>query len=225
LSFCLARIVRLWRRDDERMSTVANEVRRCSMWARLMERLGRIGGRSARRGRLGIVSWSISGDADAQALTQRLRADRARYHLGRARRARDAGQHPAGAVEARRALALTPANPWALAVLGQCLMRQDTPDLAAARRATEQAWALDPTNGYFVRLLLEVLDAQGDVVARAELLDWAWWKGAPVERWLPGGVPAMAAADRPTPGARDESTLPVEPNRATAGPTRAAVPA
>src|SRR4030095_8128592 len=33
--------------------------------------------------------------------------------------------------------------------------------------------------------LLDVLDAQGDTQGRADLLAWAWWQGAPVERWLP----------------------------------------
>jgi tetratricopeptide (TPR) repeat protein len=166
------------------------------MWARLKNSLASVGALSARRGKWGIISWHVSADADARDLPQRLRAERSRYHLGRARLARDAGHPEAGVQEARRALALTPANPWALAVLGQCLLRQSSPDVAAARRVTEQAWALDPTNGYFVRLLLDVLDAQGDIVARAELLDWAWWKGAPVERWLPDGAPHLAVADR-----------------------------
>jgi hypothetical protein len=166
------------------------------MWAQFMDRLTGLSAGPARRGSWGVVSWQFCTDAEVRDMPQRLRAQRARYHLGRARCARDAGHPEAGVVEARRALRLMPANPWALSVLGQCLLRQAQPDLVAARRATEQAWALDPTNGYFVRLLLDVLEAQGDVAARAELLDWAWWKGAPVERWLPDGGPALAVADR-----------------------------
>lgn len=167
------------------------------MWAQLVDRLTGFGTRPARRGSWGVISWQLCTDADARDMPQRLRAQRARYHLGRARCARDAGRPEAGVKEACRALSLTPSNPWALAILGQCLLRQPQPDLVAARRVTEQAWALDPTNGYFVRLLLDVLDAQGDAAARAELLDWAWWKGAPVERWLPDGEPSLAVADRP----------------------------
>lgn len=162
------------------------------MWAWLADRLETLGRRSWGRARRASTARSARPHVAGADLAQRLRVDRARYLLGRARRARDAGRLEAGAREARRVLALTPANPWALAVLGQCLLRQAEPDLVGARRATERAWALDPTNGYFVRLLLDVLDAQGDVVGRAELLDWAWWRGAPVERWLPDGMPSLA---------------------------------
>lgn len=194
------------------------------MWARLKEKLTGVSAVSVQRGKVGIVSWWVSSTDDARHHPQRLRAERSRYHLGRARRARDAGRAEAGAQEARRALALTPANPWALAVLGQCLQRQATPDIAGARRATEQAWTLDPTNGYFVRLLLDVLDEQGDVQARAELLDWAWWKGAPVERWLPDGVVPLNAQDRPNgrttgePSAASQSTTPTRVNVPAAVP-------
>jgi len=94
-----------------------------------------------------------------------------------------------GAAEARKALEVNPQDAWALALLGQCLAQQDRPDLHGARQALERAQALDPTNGYFVRLLIEVLDAQGDAQGRADALAWSWWKGAPVERWLPDGPP------------------------------------
>ena len=195
------------------------------MWARLKRTLACARAGSARHGRFGFVSWHVADEKNTAILPQRLRGERSRYYLGRARRLRDAGHYEAAVREARQALALTPAHPWALAVLGQCLLRQQSPDLAAARRATEQAWALEPTNGYFVRLLLEVLDAQGDIVARAELLDWAWWKGAPVERWLPDGPLTRSAADR------DDAASPRTPNattatgRSRAESVRAAVPA
>ncbi|MCC6173715.1 MAG: hypothetical protein IT305_00290 [Chloroflexi bacterium] len=122
------------------------------------------------------------------------RADRVRYHLGRGRRAREAGRYERGAHEAREALALNAGNPWAYALLGQCLMRQATPDLVEARHALERACALAPANGYFVRLLLDVLDAQGDITGRDDALAWAWWNGAPVERWLAGEAPDLARA-------------------------------
>ena len=112
------------------------------------------------------------------------RSDRVRFHLGRGRRARDGGHYEQGAREARRALLENAGNPWAYALLGQCLFRQAEPDVAGARLAFERACALDPTNGYFVRLLLEVLDAQGAREHREDVLAWAWWAGAPVERWL-----------------------------------------
>ena len=55
--------------------------------------------------------------------------------------------------------------------------------LGRGRRASEHACALCPSNGYFIRLLLEVLDAQGDGTGRDDALARAWWSGAPVERW------------------------------------------
>lgn len=117
------------------------------------------------------------------------RSDQFRYHLGRGRRAREVGRFERGAAEARRALALNGGDPWAFALLGQCLQRKRASDLLGARRALERACALDPGNGYFVRLLLGVLKAQGDIEASRNLLTWAWWHGAPVERWLPDGPP------------------------------------
>ena len=42
---------------------------------------------------------------------------------------------------------------------------------------------------YFVRLLLGVMAAQRDLNAMHDVLTWAWWSGAPVERWLPDGPP------------------------------------
>src|SRR5262245_29671447 len=78
------------------------------------------------------------------------RFHRLRYHLGRGRRAREAGHFERGVDEARQALGLNPSDPWALALLGQCLERQRATDLDGARRAFERAWALDPANGYFV---------------------------------------------------------------------------
>jgi len=131
---------------------------------------------------------------------EQMRRLQAQYHLRLGRRAREAGHPELGAQEARRAVALTPQNPWALALLGQCLMRGATPDLDGARAALERARALDPTNGYFVRLLLDVLYAQGDAQARTEMLTWAWWAGAPVERWLPDGPP-LPVATKPAPAA------------------------
>ena len=130
----------------------------------------------------------------------RERAERARFHLGRGRLAREAGRFEEAAGEARRALVQRPLDPWAHALLGQALLRQRRPYLAEARRALEEACALSPKNGYFVGLLREVLSAQGDASARRELTDRAWWSGAPVERWLESPArqttPSRAAAPR-----------------------------
>lgn len=134
-------------------------------------------------------SWGVMTPEERE-LQDRMRSmERLRYHLGRGRLARDAGRFEEGVTEARRALDANPQSAWALALLGQCLARQRQPDLRGARRALERAQALEPHNGYFVGLLLDVLDAEGDVQARADLLAWAWWQGAPVERWLPDGPP------------------------------------
>jgi hypothetical protein len=156
----------------------------------------------ARRGHWWRLSWRIGPSRAARRPTGRANADekarrfdRFRYHLGRGRRARESGRFQAGATEARRALALYPSEPWALALLGQCLFRQRAPDLDGARRALQRAWTVDPTNGYFVGLLLDVLKAQGDEKSARDLLEWAWWRGAPVERWLPYGPP-MPTAER-----------------------------
>jgi tetratricopeptide (TPR) repeat protein len=130
------------------------------------------------------------------------RASTVRYYLGRGRRAREAGRFEDACSNARRAIDVNPGNPWSHALLGQCLMRLHQPDLVEARRAFERACALDPSNGYFVRLLLEVLDAQGDARAREDVLAWAWWSGAPVERWLPDG-PAPRSTVSPGPAASD----------------------
>jgi hypothetical protein len=88
-------------------------------------------------------------------------------------------------------------------------MRQSHPDLVEARRAFERASALDPSNGYFVRLLLEVLDAQGDARAREDVLAWAWWSGAPVERWLPDGAYPRSTVARRQPSSEAPAANPV----------------
>ncbi len=148
------------------------------------------------------------------------RGDRVRFHLGRGRRARDAGRYEQGVREAKRALLENAGNPWAYALLGQCLFRQAEPDLAGARLALERACALDPTNGYFVRLLLEVLDAQGDREHCENVLAWAWWSGAPVERWL-GPAGPRHQGTTPMDGAPIEATAPGADRLAAPAATRA----
>jgi tetratricopeptide (TPR) repeat protein len=136
------------------------------------------------------VPWLGAMSAEARAMRDQMRnMEQLRYHLGRGRLARDAGRFEDGVAEARKALRANPHSAWALALLGQCLARQQQPDFDGAQRALEQAQLLEPTNGYFVRLTLNVLAAQGDVQGRADLLARAWWKGAPVDRWLPDGPP------------------------------------
>jgi len=159
----------------------------------------------AQRGHWWRFSWRMLprrtaiGSVDArESHGQQQRQNQFRYHLGRGRRAREAGHYEQGVVEARRALAVNANEPWALALLGQCLYRQRTRDAVGARKALEHAWALDPTNGYFVSLLLDVLNSQGDSGACHDVLTWAWWRGAPVERWLPDGPPMPQTGARPS---------------------------
>lgn len=174
------------------------------------------------RSHLARVAWAamrpILGRHDASTgleIEVRRRADAVRFHLGRGRRARDLGRYARGVTEARRALAENPQEPWALSLLGQCLMLQPRSDLLSARRALERAQALEPMNGYFVRLLLDVLDAQGDAAGRADMLAWAWWNGAPVERWLPEGPPLTRSSVVAVSDAEHEAQTP------TPGPSRA----
>ncbi|MCC7370599.1 MAG: tetratricopeptide repeat protein [Chloroflexi bacterium] len=141
------------------------------------------------------------------------------YHLGRGRRAREAGKPALGVLDARRAATLDPANPWAFALLGQCLLRLGR--LADARAALERARALDPANGYFVRLSLDVLYAQHDARGRADLLNRAWWAGAPVERWLPGGPPQAPRHVQPQAADRPETPMQARPHAANAAPVPA----
>lgn len=127
------------------------------------------------------------------------RSEMVRYHLGRGRRARERGDFAAGAREAGRAIALNPGAAWAYSLLGQCLANQRQPDLVGARRALERACALEPSNAYFVGLLVSVLERLGDSRGREDALTWSWWNGAPVERWLPDGPPQRAGATVPAP--------------------------
>jgi hypothetical protein len=173
---------------------------------------------SARSGKAGGRRTVLAG-ADDQAR----RLSRFRYHLGRGRRAREAGRFEAGAIEARRALALSSNDPWALVLLGQCLQRQRASDLDGARRALERARLLEPANGYFVRLLLDVLDAQGDAAARLDVLTRAWWHGAPVERWLPDGPPVPRTARDVAEGettSGEQQTAPSQVGSAAPAPIR-----
>jgi hypothetical protein len=184
----------------------------------------------ARQGKWWRLSWRFAPPRTrrrparrASAEDRAQRFDQFRYHLGRGRRAREAGRFEQGAAAARRAIALDPSDPWALALLGQCLQRQHASDLAGARQALERAWSLDQSNGYFVGLLLDVLRAQGDTEAASNLLNWAWWHGAPVERWLPGGPPMpkterRAATGKPAAASTHSAPAPAPTPRRVTNP-------
>lgn len=180
----------------------------------------------AQPGRWWRPSWRFAAPSPARRRRVQARPDdraerfnKFRYHLGRGRRAREVGRFERGAAEARRALALNGGDPWAHALLGQCLERQRASDLSGARRAFERACALDPTNGYFVGLLLGVLNAQGDAEGSRNLLTWAWWQGATVERWLPDGPPLpRRGAEHDAPAGAETQSGTSSARRAKHGP-------
>jgi tetratricopeptide (TPR) repeat protein len=87
--------------------------------------------------------------------------DRAQFHLGRARRAKDRGDYRTAAREIERALEYDDTSEAYFLVLGQCHLRGAPPDHAAARRVFERALAINPLNPYTMKLLLEAYQADG----------------------------------------------------------------
>jgi Tfp pilus assembly protein PilF len=55
--------------------------------------------------------------------------------------------------------------------------------LSAARRAFERALAINPRNGYTIKLLLQVHEAAGNAVAARSTLERALAGGAPAVPW------------------------------------------
>ena len=111
--------------------------------------------------------------------------DRAQFHLGRARRAKDRGQFREAAREIERALRFDDTSEAYFQVLGQCLLHASPPDLAGARRAFERAFGLNPRNGYTIRLLLDVYDRENNPAAARVTIERALSAGAPDGAWRP----------------------------------------
>lgn len=109
--------------------------------------------------------------------------DRAQYHLGRARRAKDRGHYREAAREIERALRYDDTSEAYFLVLAQCHLRATPPDRQAARAALERAFALNPRNRYTIQLLLDLLDGSGERVAAQQLLERAAAAGAPLGPW------------------------------------------
>ena len=109
--------------------------------------------------------------------------DRAKFHLGRARRAKDRGQYGAAAREIERALRYDDTSEAYFQVLGQCHLHGTPRDLPAARAALERAFALNPRNGYTIKLLLQVCEALGNTVAAKNTLERALAAGVPPAVW------------------------------------------
>jgi tetratricopeptide (TPR) repeat protein len=112
--------------------------------------------------------------------------NRARFHLGRARRAKDRNDYRAAAREIERALRYDDTSESYFQVLGQCYLNGSPVDLTAAREALERALALNPRNGYTIQLLLQVYDADGSREAAQGVLKRAREAGAPPAVWRDG---------------------------------------
>ena len=111
--------------------------------------------------------------------------DRAQFHLGRARRAKDRGQYREAAREIERALRYDDTSEAYFQVLGQCRLKLASSDRAGARRAFERAFALNPRNTYTIRLLLQAYQAEGNAAAVRATIARAEAAGAPPGAWLP----------------------------------------
>jgi Tfp pilus assembly protein PilF len=111
--------------------------------------------------------------------------DRGQFHLGRARRAKDRGQYHEAAREIERALKYDDTSETYFQVLGQSLLHQPSRDLAGARRAFERAFALNPRNGYTIRLLADACLREGNPDAARVTVQRAQAAGAPAGAWQP----------------------------------------
>ena len=111
--------------------------------------------------------------------------DRGQFHLGRARRAKDRGQFRDAACEIERALRFDDTSETYFQVLGQCLLKGIPADRAGARRALERAFAINPRNGYTIRLLLQVYESERNEAAMRATIERAQAAGAPPGVWLP----------------------------------------
>jgi len=109
--------------------------------------------------------------------------DRARFYLGRARRAKDHGNFRDGVREIERALQYDDTSEAYFQVLGQCHLLSDAPSLPAARQALERALTLNPRNSYTIKLLLQVYEADGNDVAARSTIERALAAGAPIGVW------------------------------------------
>jgi hypothetical protein len=115
--------------------------------------------------------------------------DRAQFHLGRARRAKDRGQYREAAREIERGLRYDDTSEAYFQVLGQCLLKGIPADPGGARRALERAFAINPRNGYTIRLLLQVYDSDRNDAAVRATIERAQAAGATISAWLPSQTP------------------------------------
>lgn len=147
-------------------------------WQRMFNPRG-AAARLAGAGRAAIHSYDPIDDFSAWARCR----DRAQFHLGRARRAKDHGRYDDAAREIERALRFDDTSEGYFQVLGQCHLRGSQPNRAAARAAFERAFAINPRNGYTLKYLLDLYVMDGNLAGARRTLERAVTAGAPVEHW------------------------------------------
>jgi Tfp pilus assembly protein PilF len=109
--------------------------------------------------------------------------DRAQFHLGRARRAKDRGDYRTAAREIERALDYDDTNEAYFLVLGQCHLHGNPVDPAAARQAFERALMINPQNAYTLKLLSNVRHRDGNDQPTGATVERANAAGAASSVW------------------------------------------
>ena len=109
--------------------------------------------------------------------------DRAQFHLGRARRAKDRGDYRAAAREIERALDYDDTSEAYFLVLGQCHLHGNRVDPAAARQAFERALTINPQSAYAMKLLSNVRHRDGNDQATGATVKRANAPGAAESVW------------------------------------------
>ncbi|MCC7107268.1 MAG: bacterial transcriptional activator domain-containing protein [Chloroflexi bacterium] len=111
--------------------------------------------------------------------------DRAQFHLGRARRAKDHGQYESAIREIERALRYDDTSEAFYQVLAQCYLKRPAADARAAWQALQRAFSLNPRNSYTIDLLLQCCRQTGDCQQAGWVLRAALAAGARREYWEP----------------------------------------
>jgi hypothetical protein len=148
-------------------------------WQRIMHPHG-VSPRLTAEGRAAIHSYDPIDDFSAWAQCR----DRAQFHLGRARRARDHGRFGDAAREIERALRFDDTSEAYFLVLGQCHLRDQAHDRAAARAAFERAFSLNPRNGYTIKLLVDLYLSVGSPPDARRTVERGVAAGAPAGHWF-----------------------------------------
>jgi tetratricopeptide (TPR) repeat protein len=148
-------------------------------WQRIMHPHG-ASPRLAAEGRAAIHCYDPIDDFSAWARCR----DRAQFHLGRARRAKDHGRFDDAAREIERALRFDDTSEAYFLVLGQCHLGRKDPNWQAARAAFERAFSINPRNGYTIKFLLDLYLADHNQSAARRTVERAVAAGAPAQHWF-----------------------------------------